>query len=233
MSAAIGPLLEIEEEGISYFYYNEPSSGSTSAEQTTTPCKPYFIGTKRFAGLYCRACERPLAFGDEKQSKVQRAFRKADKNDENILSECTHCSAKVGDKKKTVVPCASFDWHMPPHALERLRSTTAEPQPSAGKKKSATGNDDDTGAGNDDGSDEGPADDANKSKQKRSYKEALLRIEAERPRAIRSTLTPPHLSRGGHIENQYGHIISLEDFFTCVVGPCPVRCYERIPKHCV
>ena len=171
--------------------------------------------------MYCRACERPLGLCDEKQSRVSRAVRKADKNDTNIVSTCTQCAATIEDQK-IIIPCASFDWHIPPHILERLLHYEKAQQSA---KKSEKKKDDD-----DDDDDSESSNTETNSKKKKSHKEAL---NLQKNAALRSATRLPHLSRKGHIEDQYGHEVSLQDFFALIIAPCHVRLYDRIPKHFV
>lgn len=215
-----------EEEGISYLYFNDEDDKKDSRKS-----KPFYIGTKRFGGLYCRACKQPLGFSDEKSFKMARAMRKAEKNDENVATRCIGCGTKESDdKKKIIVPCCSFDWYMPPHLLQRLLDTNDQPvakKTTVEKKKEKNNQDDD-----DDSDDaEQPQDEESKAKQKKIYKDAITQIESEKPKEVRNTSAQPQLSVKGHIENQYGHVITVEDFFKCIVDPCPMRCYDRIPKH--
>lgn len=236
--AAAAPLL-VEEEGVSFFYYDDSSTAAADGENAGAIAtrKPHYIGTKRYAGLYCRACERPLGFADDKPLKIARAMRKADKNDANIVAECAQCGACVGDKKPVIVPCCSFDWHMPPHIFERMLRTERAVVVPPKKKNQTSAADDDAEDGDENSNGDAAGGGANNggdtSKAKQKRKEALSQIESEKPKAVRSAMSLPKLSRNGHIENQYGHAVSLQDFFAHVVEPCVVRCYDRVPKHWV
>lgn len=203
----------LEEEGISYVFVNE-----FSAQNDDDQNRPIYIGTKRFGGLYCCACERPLGLSDEKQNRVSRAVRKADKNDNNIVAKCVQCNATIEDQK-IIVPCSSFDWHLPPHVLERLLRYEKALQTKKSEKKKQEANDED--------SDSDSADEP--IKKKKSHKEAI----AVQKSSTKSVNRLPQLSRKGHIEDQYGHVISLQDFFSIIVAPCHVRLYDRTPKHFV
>lgn len=254
-----------EEEGISYFYCCKTTASSTNnnggEQHGSSTIKPHYIGTKRFAGLYCQKCERALAFSDEKQSKIARAMRKANKNPKNITTECSKCGNSLGSgqKQKFLIPCCSFDWQMPRHVLERVSCTndieTKSLKTTTGATTQQNNSDDDED--DDDEPTSMQRNDKDKSQQKKSYKAALLQIEAESsPSAAGSTLPKSktsnttnsnsncnssssgsteagHLSRHGHIEDQYGHEITLYDFWENVVKPCPVQMTDRVPKYYV
>ena len=147
-------------------------------------------------------------------------MRKADKNDANIVPKCPECSATI-ESQKIIIPCSSFDWHIPPHILERLlRYEKAQPASKKSDKKKGDDDDDDS---------ESSQSESN-NKKKKSHSAALSMQKNPTSRTITRV---PQLSRKGHIEDQYGHEISLQDFFSLIVAPCHVRLYDRIPKHFV
>lgn len=204
----------VEEEGVSYVYCNDVA---VDADDDTN--RPVYIGTKRFAGLYCQACERALGLNDEKQARIARAVRKAEKTDSNIISACSQCNATFEDKK-IILPCSSFDWHIPPHILERLLNykRAAQIAKKTDKKK-----------GDDDDDSDSDSEDDEPSKKKKNHKDTI----SQQKSSVRSASRPPRLSLQGHIEDQYGQVISVSDFFAFIINPCHVRLYDRIPKHFV
>ena len=209
-------MTEKREEGISYFYVFPDANGDV---EQPTKNGPVFVGRKRYAGLYCRACETALGFKTEKAGvKLNKQMRSADKTDNNIIEQCPTCS---GTSPQTVVPCCSFDWQVPPHKLREFSKA-----PLSGKKSAQS-----TPA-HTDGSDDDEDDVANGksiSEQQKTYKQALTHIKQQES-GTSSRSAPPSLERGGLIETQYGTRYSLEDFWHSVVDPCHVQHYDQILK---
>lgn len=204
----------LEEEGISYLYCNKDQE------------KPIFIGTKRFAGLFSRITEQSLGTNDEKPIRIARAMRKAEKTDKNMIDVCVESKTSVDTDKKSILPCCSFDWYIPPHYLERLINEKKHEVTQKKEKKKNNDDDDDEDGDIDDVED---CDDTRKNasaeQQKKNHKETV--------NLQKNSIQWPRFARNGHIEDQYGHEISLEDFLNFVVAPCRVRLYDRIPKHFV
>jgi len=197
-----------QETGVSYFYccdQREAKSGSNSGQ---AKAKPRYIGTKRYAGLYCQRCERPLGFLHKKPVKLARSMRKSDKSDATIVTTCEKCGCSVNSAAKTdsiIVPCCSFDWQMPRHVLERLSRTKHAINSAAPSAKGETVS------------------------AHKDADESGITMAENSSSILRSAEFEP-VPRHGHVENQYGHSMSLAEFWADVVEPCPVQMTDRVPK---
>lgn len=206
-------MCDLKEEGISYFYTTASDNDNEQVDKVDRDSRPIFVGTKRYAGMYCLACEKALGFSSRKITKLNRLMRSADKTDNNIIVKCDDCKAT---DKKTVVPCCSFDWQVPPHVLRRLHQTSKPQTPSIKKSKSEHSEDDE---------EEEPL---TKKQQTKSYREALTQIQESPKKTITEV---PRFERGGHIVSQYGRKYSLEGFWRDIVDPCPVQHVDQVHKQ--